>query len=102
MSVIRTILTPTERKRLNESDHRYLKKQIEGRTLLNKMLNRRCNCQLLDELKCILDRAPLPRQASGRFIRGQICRLSNGVRYPCFTRPMNEEEKEKYEVKEQQ
>ena len=100
MSVIQTFLTPAEIKRLSEKDQRYLRRQLANRTLLNKLLNKPVHRQLLNELQCILDRAPLPRQKSGRFVRGQVSRLTDGITRPCHTRPMTAEERVKYGVKE--
>ena len=99
MSIIHSILTPIELKRLSEKDRNYLQRQLEGRTLLNKMLNRPINQHLLHELQCILDRAPLPRQKPGRFMRGQVSRLTDGITRPCHTRQMTEEEKVRYGIK---
>ena len=100
MSVIQTFLTPAEIKRLSEKDQRYLRRQLANRTLLNKLLNKPVHQHLLHELQCILDRAPLPRQKSGRFVRGQVSRLTDGIARPCSTRQMTAEEKIKYGVKE--
>ena len=99
MPVIHTVLSPSEIQQLSQSDHDYLKRQLQGRTLLNKILNRPINQHLLHELQCLLDKRPLPRQESGQIVRGQISRLSDGVRYPCTTRKMTEEEKIKYGIK---
>ena len=93
MSVIHTILTPDEIKRLSQKDRDYLKKQIAERTALNKILNRPINQQILHELQCILDKQPLPRQKAGQFIMGQFSRLSDGRKHPCHVRKMTAEER---------
>ena len=100
MSVIQTFLTSAEIKRLSERDQRYLRRQLTHHTLLNNLLNKPVHQHLLSELQCILDRAPLPRQKSGRFVRGQVGRLTDGISRPCTVRKMDADELAKYGVKE--
>ncbi len=97
---IRHTLTPSELQQISESDRAYLKRQLNEHTALNKLMKRPINQQALHELQCLLDSEPIPRQESGRFIRGQISRLSDGVRRPCTVRKMTPEERIKYGVKE--
>ncbi len=96
---IRHTLTPSDWQQLSESDRAYLQRQLKERTILNKLLNKPVNQQALHELQCILDKQPLPRQKTGQQIRGQVSRLSDGNRYPCYTRKMTPEERVKYGVK---
>jgi len=81
---IRHILTGAEIQRLSQTDHAYLKRQLAQRTLLSRILNKPVNQRLLHELQCILDKQLLPRQKTGRFVRGQISRLSDGITRPCI------------------
>ena len=97
---IRQVLTGSELQQLSQSDHTYLKRQLTAHSVLNQLLNRPVNQHLLHELQCILDSKPLPRQNTGQCVRGQVSRLSDGVRYPCYTRKMTPEEMVKYGVKE--
>lgn len=97
---IRHILSPDELHKISNTDRRYLKRRINEKSAINRLLNRPINQRILHELQCILDKQPLPRQKPGQFVMGQICRLSDGIRYPCFTRKMNDEERVKYGVKE--
>ena len=95
---IRHILTPDELQQVSQSDRAYLKRQIKEHTILNKILNRPVNQRILHELQCVLDKQPLPRQKSGQVVRGQVSRLSDGNKYPCYTRKMTAEEMVKYGV----
>jgi len=95
---IRHILTPEEMKQVSNADRNYLKRQLHTRSILNRLLNKPVNQRILHELQCILDKQPLPRQKPGQFVRGQVSRLSDGVKYPCITRKMTHEEKVKYGV----
>jgi len=98
---IRQMLTDHELKQLSESDHTYLKRQLEANTLLNRLLHRPVNQHLLHELQCVLNSKPLPRQNTGQVVRGQVSRLSDGNHYPCHTRKMTPEEMVKYGVRRQ-
>ena len=93
---IRQMLSPSEQQHLTQSDRNYLKKQLTKHTILNRMLNRPINQHLLHELQCLLDKQPLPRQKSGKFVRGQVSRLSDGVKRPCTVRKMTPEEAARY------
>ena len=93
---IRQVLTPTERKQISQADRTYLQRQLKEHTILNKLLSKSVNQHLLHELQCLLDSKPIPRQKLGQCIRGQVSRLSDGVRYPCYTRKMTPEERVKY------
>ena len=96
MSVIHTYLSTSELRQLTNKDIRYLRKKLADRSALNKLMNRPINQQVLNELRCILDRKPIPRQKAGQFIRGQMSRLSDGVKHPCTVRKMTAEERIKY------
>jgi len=95
---IRQMLSPSEQQQLSQSDRSYLKRQLAEHTALNQLLNRPINQHLLHELQCILDSKSLPRQKPGQFVRGQISRLSDGIKRPCIVRKMTEEEMIRYGV----
>ena len=95
---IRQILNDSERKQISGRDRRTLQRMLKERGVLNRLLNKPVNSRLLGELQCLLDKQPLPRQESGRVIRGQITRLSDGNRYPCYVRKMTPEERIQYGV----
>ena len=96
MSVIRCILTNSEIQKIKQSDHKYLKRKLKEHSTLNRMLNKPINQTALHELRCLLDRKPIPGQKPGRFIRGQISRLTDGIKHPCIVRKMTDEERVKY------
>ena len=98
MSSIRHMLTASELERLSKQDHTYLKQQLKHRTLLARILNRPVNQHLLTELQRLLDKEPLPRQHAGQVVRGQVSRLTDGVRRPCTVRKMTVEECIRYGV----
>lgn len=97
---IRQILSSEDIKHISKTDRRYLKRQLKERSILNRMLGKPVNQRILHELQCILHKQPLPRQKAGQAVRGQMSRLSDGVKYPCYTRKMTPEELVKYGVKE--
>ena len=97
---IRQMLTPDELQKLSQADHKYLKRKLSQHCMLNRLLNKPVNQRVLHELQCILDKQPLPRQKAGQFVRGQMSRLSDGIRRPCTVRKMTPEEMVKYGVKE--
>ena len=96
MSIIRCILTNSEIRKIKQSDHKYLKRRLKDRSVLNKMLNKPINQTALHELQCLLDKQPLPGQKPGQFIRGQISRLTDGIKHPCTVRKMTHKEMVKY------
>ena len=96
MSVIRCILTNSEIQKIKQSDHKYLKRKLNERCALSRLLNKPINQTALHELQCLLDRKPLPGQKPGRFIRGQISRLTDGIKHPCTVRKMTDEERVRY------
>lgn len=93
---IRQLLTSSELTKIRLSDRKYLKRKLSEHSTLNRMLNRPINQTRLHELRCILDSKPLPRQKAGQFIRGQVSRLTDGVRRPCVVRKMTDEERVRY------
>ena len=95
---IRQILSPSELQHLSKADRNYLKRKLSEHSVLNQILSKPINQRLLGELQCLLDSKPLPRQKSGQFVRGQISRLSDGVKRPCTVRKMTPEEMEEYGV----
>jgi len=97
---IRHILSNSEIQKLSQSDCDYLKRKLSEHCVLNRLINKPVNQHLLHELRCVLDRKPIPRQKPGQFVRGQVSRLSDGVKYPCHTRKMTSEELVKYGIKE--
>lgn len=66
MSIIHTVLTPTELNRICQQDRDYLRRKLEVNCLLNNLLHRPINRPLLAELRCILDSEPIPRQKTER------------------------------------
>ena len=96
---IRQVLSPSEIQHLSQSDRKYLKQQLKEHTILSRILDRNINQRILYELQCVLDSKPLPRQKPGQFVRGQISRLSDGVKRPCTVRKMTPKEMEEYGVK---
>lgn len=62
MSIIHTVLPRAAICMLGERDQSYLKQKLKEHGLLNQIMHRRVNQQLLNELLCILDRKPIPRQ----------------------------------------
>lgn len=99
---IRHLLSRAEIGRLTQSDHSYLKRKLREGCLLSELLNKPYNKRLLTELKCILDKKPLPRQHTGRFVMRQVSRISDGLRHPIHRRKMTDEELLRYGVKEVQ
>lgn len=97
---IRHILTPDELHKIGNSDRKYLKRKLSQHCMLNRILNKPVNQRILHELQCVLDKQPLPRQKTGQVVRGQVSRLSDGNKYPCYTRKMTPEELVKYGVKQ--
>ena len=95
---IRHILTGAELQQLGQLDHDYLKRKLNEHCLLSRILNKPINQRLLHELQCILDKQPLPRQETGRFVMRQVSRLSDGIRYPVTVRKMTDEEMARYGV----
>jgi len=69
MAIIHTVLSPSEVARLSQRDNSYLRRQLNDRTMLNTLLNRPINRPLLTELRCILDRQPIPRQKTEQYRR---------------------------------
>lgn len=97
---IRHILSDSDIQHISQTDRKYLKQKLNEHCVLNRLLNKPVNQRLLHELQCLLNSKPLPRQKPGQFVRGQVSRLSDGVKYPCHTRKMTEEELVKYGIKE--
>ena len=97
MSVIRQVLTPTELKKISQTDKDYLIRQLEDRTVLNHILNKPVNQHLLADLRRLLDGEVIGRRKSGQIVRGQD-RLTDGVRRPVKVRKMTYEECIKYGV----
>ena len=62
MSVIHTVLTRTEVKHLGKLDRAYFRRKLDTNCMLNNLLHRPINRQLLNELICILNNKPIPRQ----------------------------------------
>jgi len=84
---IRQLLTPDERQQLTNSDQAYLRRQLRERTAISSFLNRPVNQRILQQLQCLLDKQPLPRQKAGQVTPKQI-RLTDGVRRQCTVRQM--------------
>lgn len=97
MSILH-ILTRAEIKQLSQIDRTYLKRKLSEHCMLNRILHKPINQCLLYELQCLLDKQPLPRQKSGQFVRGQMSRLTDGIRRPCVVRKMTAEELVRYGV----
>ena len=95
---IRQLLTPYERQKISQSDRAYLKRKLSERCALSRLLNKPVNQHILHELQCLLDEQPLPRRKPGQFVRGQVSRLSDGIRRPCTVRKMTAEEMVRYGV----
>lgn len=62
MTIIHTVLSPSELQRIRQQDRDYLKRKLETKCVLNNLLNRPVNKPLLAELLCILDRKPIARR----------------------------------------
>ncbi|KKN54534.1 hypothetical protein LCGC14_0591260 [marine sediment metagenome] len=62
MSVIHTVLTRTEVKRIGKVDQTYFRRKLQTNCMLNNLLHRPINRLLLNELICILDSKPIPRR----------------------------------------
>lgn len=98
MSILH-ILTRAELTQLSQIDRTYLRRKLSEHCMLNRILHKSVNQRLLDELQCLLDNQPLHRQKSGQFIRGQMSRLTDGIRKPCAVRKMTTEEMVRYGVR---
>lgn len=77
MSIIHTYLTRSEVKYLSDKDTDYLKHKLDTNCMLNNLLNRKVNRPLLTELRCILDREPIPRLKTRRYSRVSKIRVYN-------------------------
>jgi len=77
MSIIHTYLSSDEIRQLSMSDRDYLKRKLKVNCLLSDILNRAINKPLLDELLCILDSKPIPRQGKTRRVRGSDVSVYN-------------------------
>lgn len=62
MTIIHTLLSPSELTRLSQKDNDYLRRKLEDNCLLNTILHRPINRPLLAELRCVLDREPIARR----------------------------------------
>ena len=93
---IRQFLTSAEMQNISNSDRTYLKRKLSERCALSRLLNKPVNQRILHELQCLLDSKPLPRQKPGQFIRGQVSRLTDGIKHPCTVRSMTDEERVRY------
>jgi len=96
---IRNLLSPDEQQRISNSDRNYLKRKLSEHCMLSRILNKPVNQRLLHELQCLLDKQPLPRQKSGQFTRGQVSRLTDGIRRPCIVRKMTDAEMVRFGVR---
>lgn len=67
MTIIHTVLTAHEVQRLRQADKDYLNRKLEANSLLNTLLHRPVNRALLTELRCILDRQPIPRRKTEQY-----------------------------------
>ena len=89
---IRHILTGAELQRLSQLDRAYLRRKLNEHCMLNQLLHKSVNQRLLQELQCILDKQPLPRQKAGQYVMRQISRLTDGIKRPITVRKMTVEE----------
>ncbi len=62
MSIIHTVLSPSQLKTLSQKDNDYFRHRLEDNSMLNGLLNKPVNRPLLTELQCILDRVPIARR----------------------------------------
>ena len=77
MSIIRTYLTTSEVKRLSQRDNDYLKGKLEVKCALDNLLQKHINRPLLAELRCILDRKPIPRRKTEQQVVNGKVRVYN-------------------------
>ncbi len=75
MSIIHTVLTAPEIDRVCTRDRSYLKRKLHEHCLLNSLLNRPINQPLLAELRCLLDRKPIPRRKVEQYRRNSKVRV---------------------------
>lgn len=95
---IRHVLSTSEMKQLSRQDTSYLKQQIQERTILNTILNKPVNYRILMELQRLLDNEAIARQQAGRYVRGQVSRLSDGMKHPVKRWKMTPEECKRYGI----
>ncbi len=62
MSIIHTVLSPSQLKVLSQKDNDYFRHKLEDNSMLNNLLNKPVNRPLLAELQCVLDRVPIARR----------------------------------------
>lgn len=90
MGIIHTILSRHERHtiQLSARDSDYLRKQLETNSLLNSVMHRPINHQLLLELQCLLDGERIPRRKAEHrrgcglvrvFKNNQLIRVERGT-----------------------
>lgn len=69
MTVIHTVLTTSQVNRLSQQDNDYFRRKLEDNCLLSRILSKPVNRPLLSELRCVLDRQPIPRRKTERYVR---------------------------------
>ncbi len=77
MTILHTILSPAEIKRLSQRDNTYLRRKIDDNCMLSNILNKSVNKPLLAELRYVLDRQPLPRQKVEQYRRNSKVSVYN-------------------------
>lgn len=69
MSIIHTFIARSETAKLSSRDHSYLERKLKDNCMLNSLLNRKVNRPLLHELRCVMDKKPLPRRKTKHYTR---------------------------------
>ena len=77
MTIIHTVISQAEVKRLSQRDNTYLKHKLEANCMLNTILQRPINRPLLAELQYVLDRQPIARQKIEQYRRNSEVRVYN-------------------------
>lgn len=80
MSIIHTFIPRSATARLSRTDSDYLRGKLKDNCMLNSLLSRKVNRQLLNELRCVLDNKPVPRRKTKRYSRvSKVMVYKNGV-----------------------
>ena len=77
MVIIHTFLSRADTKHLSSKDTDYLRRKLDTNSMLNNILNKPTNRQLLHELHCVLDRAPAPRRKTRQYERCSKIKVFN-------------------------
>lgn len=77
MSIIHTFIPKSDTARLSRTDGDYLRGKLKDKCMLSSLLNKKVNRPLLTELRCVLDKKPVPRRKTKRYSRVSKIRVYN-------------------------